>query len=344
MTATAAPCETTPPALWRRAGIRLLAATSLLGLIYAVVELYTVWDDLCPLNERLRTEGCAITDLPLILIVIANNAIIYRFGSYIAGPLGQLFAHLPDFEAAPQKGVDSILGHRWSVPFGLLYTAILAGGAWLLNPWPEHPNLRWLFALFLFSGSVYVGMGIFAILQFWRLVLRHLAQFDLRLMNLSRAPLTDILRINSRIVMVTAIVASLAILSVVLAGYQTGPLIIVFSMFALCIVVATYAVPILPISNLLLVQKSRELDRVERLIEAHLRRLTGERDRPLLPGEEPLPDKLPELPKLIEARDIIAAIRTLPPGGQISVSAAAIVTFLSFLPSIIDYLVKYVLG
>jgi len=44
--------------------------------------------------------------------------------------------------------------------------------------------------------------------------------------------------------------------------------------------------------------------------------------------------------KLVEARDMIIAVRTLPPGGQISMTAAGIVTFLSFLPTIIDYVVN----
>lgn len=40
---------------------------------------------------------------------------------------------------------------------------------------------------------------------------------------------------------------------------------------------------------------------------------------------------------------MISAVRTLPPGGQVSVSAAGIVTFLSFLPSIIDYILNNLL-
>ena len=41
-----------------------------------------------------------------------------------------------------------------------------------------------------------------------------------------------------------------------------------------------------------------------------------------------------------EARDLIAKIQTLPPGGQVSVSAAALATVLPFIPSAVEYLSK----
>ena len=47
---------------------------------------------------------------------------------------------------------------------------------------------------------------------------------------------------------------------------------------------------------------------------------------------------LRKLNELREAQGIISGIKTLPPGGQISVSATAFVTALSFLPAGIQYI------
>ena len=53
--------------------------------------------------------------------------------------------------------------------------------------------------------------------------------------------------------------------------------------------------------------------------------------------------KLPELADLQDAQAVVQGVHTLPPGGQVSVSAAGIVTVLSFLPAFIDYIVNKLL-
>ncbi|SHL37822.1 hypothetical protein SAMN05444414_11254 [Roseovarius marisflavi] len=315
---------TRPPRLWRSYGRAAVAATAFPALLYG----YTEW--------TIRSD---IADFVLIILVTINAGVVYQFGHRIAPGLGDMFRDLPATATDPQGAVDDILGNQWMLPFGLCYGAVIGGGAWMLDPW-HTPDLRLWLAGFVFCGSVITGMGIFAVLRFWHALLQALPQMDLRILNLSRSPLPAILRINSQIVMVTAVVASLAILSVVLAGYDRDPVVILFSLFSLFLVAATYAVPVIPLSNRLMSVKVEALNQIEPLIEAHIRDRSNQPRR----ADHPHPDKpLPDLDKLIEARDMISAVRTLPPGGQVSVSAAGIVTFLSFLPSIIDYILNKML-
>lgn len=314
----------TTPRLWRSYGRAAVAATVVLALLYARTE----W--------VLRGD---IADIALIVLVTINAGVVYQFGHRVAPHLGEMFHDLPTTAANPQGAVNDVLGNPWILPFGLCYGALIGGGVWILDPWSS-PDLRLWLAGFVFCGSVITGMGVFAVFRFWGALLHALPEMDVRILNLSRAPLPAILRVNSQVVMVTALVASLAILSVVLAGYDRDPVVILFSAFSLTLVAATYAVPIIPLSNRLITAKVETLNQIEPLIEAHIRDRSHQPRR----ADHPHPDKpLPDLDKLIEARDMISAVRTLPPGGQVSVSAAGIVTFLSFLPTIIDYIANKLL-
>ncbi len=327
MTQTTKHIGYTLPRLWYYTGLAGVAATVLVGLAYA----WKQWH-----RGAVQDAPHTVVDGALIILVCINAIVVYRFGFHVAPKLGQMIANFPSTSADPQQALNAMLGHPLALPFGVLYGAMIGGGAWHMNPWPESPDLQDWLAAFIFTGNVFIGFAIFAVIRFWQLVLHEIPDLDVRILNLSRPPILPLLRVNSQIVMITAFVASSSILSVVLAGYEEEPLIIAFSLFALFLVVSTYAVPVLPLSNRLRADKAEELDRIERLIEAHVRRLTANTPRNDGPGQDA---KLPELETLVNARDLIAGIGTMPPGGQVSVSAAGIVAFLSFMPTIVDYII-----
>ncbi|MEO9648642.1 MAG: hypothetical protein ABJ360_21200 [Roseobacter sp.] len=275
-----------------------------------------------------------LDDAALIMLVTANTLFIYRFGIFIAPRLGEMFEEFPSARSDPQATVNHLLGDKTVILPGFLFAAGIAFAIWQIDPWRGDRALRLGLAAFLFVNNLIVGCIILAIVRFWRAVLADLKGLDLRVLNLNRPPTITLLRINSQIVMATAFVASLAIFSVVFSNYNFDPIIVIFSTCTLLMVIATYAVPILPLSNVLAEKKAAELDRLERLIEARVRQLTG------LEAQHDFTHDLTDIPDmrdLLEARDLVQRIRTLPPGGQISVSAAAIITFLSFMPSLIDY-------
>jgi hypothetical protein len=275
-----------------------------------------------------------LDDAALIILVTVNALFIYRFGLFIAPSLGLLFEDFPQAGRNPQATIEHLLGDPKVIPAAIVFALFIAFSVWQINPWRGDETLRWVLCGFLFVGNLIAGFVIVAIARFWQAVLGELGNLDLRILNLNRAPLLNLLKINSQIVMATALVSSLAIFSVVLSNYPIDPVIIVFSASALLMVIATYAVPVLPLSNLLAAKKSEELDLIEQMIEARVRGLSGQQ---LRPDNTFRTEKLPALDDLLKARDLILQVRTLSPGGQISVSAAAIVTFLSLMPTLIDY-------
>ncbi|WP_299963158.1 hypothetical protein [uncultured Roseobacter sp.] len=307
------------PAYWTRWGGVVVLASGLMAAVYAVVQIAQVG---------------VLRDAPLIVLVTVNTVFIYRFGIYLAPRVGALIAEFPAAGRDAQAAVNRFFGDPATAFPAVVYAGLIAFSVWRLDPWRDVAGLMpWLCA-FIFVNNLIVGTVVIALVRFWRIMLSELTTLDIRILNLNRAPVIGLLRLNSQIVMATALVTCLSILGLVLSDYVIEPIIIFFSASALALVVATYAVPVLPLSNLLAARKTEELDRIERLIEARVRLLSGQPLRADLGMAE---DALPPLEALTEARDLLLKIRTLPPGGQISVSAAAIVTFLSFIPTIIDY-------
>jgi len=305
-----------PPRNWILFGKVGLGCSVVLAALYILVQ----W-------AQLGTIG----DAGLIACVILNTAAVLVFGFHITPHIAEMLDAIPDAAQPLQARVDAILNHPWAIPFALLYAASIGIGSWVVDPHGENGTFRALLSLYLFAGNLMIGFGFFAILRFWAVFLTTLPSLQFRILNLNRPPLPAILRVNSKIVMITAFVASMSVVGVVLSNFELAGLTVLHSGFTLALVVATYAVPVLPLSNVLRRRKSEELDVIERMIVAHVEGM---------PHGKTDPD-LPELSRLKEAKAMITAVQTLPPGGQVSVSAAAIVTFLSFLPTLIEYAKKF---
>lgn len=320
--AAAAPPRFRAPHRWVVWGGAATVLGAVIALVYAIVEL--------------RITG-GLADAPLIVLVTLNGLIVYRLGASIAKDLGLLFFYMPEAGKDPQRSVDLLLGNRALAFVGLCFGGFMAIAVWNIDPWTsaEQPVVMraWL-CIFLFANNLLIGAVLLAIVHFWHILLGELERIDFSVLNLSSPVLCALLKVNSRLVMGTAVVCSLAVCSVPLSSYTMNPVTKFFSGFALLVVIATYAVPIVPLSNVLSARKAEALDRLERLIEAHVRQRSGLGPRP------GTPESLPPLGDLIEVRDIVDKVRTLPPGGQFSVSAAAIVAFLSFLPTLIDYAIS----
>ena len=306
------------PPLWRRLGQIGLLATGISGIIFAL---------------SMPWAPASLGLLAFALIIGANAAFVYMFGSHITPHLVEMLNDFPDDGRSVQTSLNGILGHPAAVPAAIAYAAAIGIGVWLANPTGD-PALRAPLSLFLFAANLTVGMGFLAILRFWTVFLIALPKLDLHILNPSRPPLPACLRVNSKVVMITALVASLSLLALVVSGLPLEGAVGLYSAFTLCFVGATYAVPVLPLSNRLKRLKSDALDRVEAQIAAHADALLAGRSA----------SDLPDLARLKDTQAMIKAVQTLPPGGQVSVSAAGIVAFLSFLPTLIDYAKNYFLG
>lgn len=281
-----------------------------------------------------------IADAPLIVLITLNTLIIYRLGCSISKDLGRLFFYMPKAGQDPQSTVNDLLGSPRILLGGVLFASFVAIVVWNVDPWQsaEQPEqLRLWLCVFLFCNNLIVGAVLVAIVRFWHVLLRELEEVEISILNLASPFLCALLKVNSRLVMGTALVASLAVCSIPMSDYTMNPVTKVFSGFSLLLVIATYAVPILPLSNVLAARKAEALHRLEKQIDAHVRHRSRQRPKPGMPASV---DDLTPLDELIEARDLVTQVRTLPPGGQFSVSAAAVVTFLSFLPTLIDYAIE----
>ena len=282
-----------------------------------------------------RGEDNAFLDAPLVVLITLNSFVVFAFGTYLVRDLADMVRDFPGTDMAVdtpiQTRIETLLCHRYAPVFAIGYALFAGTGGYMIAPWEATSPLRSVLALFIFSGNLFIGYAVFGVMQYWGYVLRNLASIDFHVLNLSRPPLPALLRFNSRVVLITAFVASTALLGLGLSRYDAQPPIVLFSLFAFAMTAATYAVPVVPISNRLRRLKTEALDRVEAKIQAHVFSLSD----PSIGTKD-----LPPLASLKEARDLIAKIQTLPPGGQVSVSAAALATVLPFIPSAVEYLSK----
>jgi hypothetical protein len=316
------------PPLWREFGL----ISCLLTLGMAGTYLYHQWQHLAAEAPDAVVRLWEMSDAPMVLFVALNTCAVYGIGLYLARNLAELLYHLPPRGKVAgltlQQRVNRILAHPPAVLCGVAWGVAIAIAAQTVIAWPPGP-LHTGLTLFLFCGNLMIGFAVWAIGRYWIGFLRELPHVDLNIVNLSREPVPAFLRFNSRVVMVAAGVGCLAILGLTLSEYQSKPPVILFSLYAFLVVGLTYAVPIIPLSNLLLRKKAEELDKIDAQIALHV-----------AAASDPSIDKttLRPLGELQQAREIVAGVRTLPPGGQISVSATAFVTGLSFLPAAVQWL------
>ena len=317
------------PPLWREFGL----ISCLLTLGMAGAYLYDQWRLLAADIPDPVARAAALRDVPLVVFVSLNACVVYGVGLYLARNLAELLYHLPPRGAIAdldlQARVNRILAHPPAVICGVLWGAAIALAAQTLIEWPQGSALRTGLSLFLFCGNLMIGFAVWAIGRYWVGFLRELPHVPLNVLNLAREPVPAFLRFNSRVVLVAATVGCLSILGLALSNYASTPPVIFFSVYAFLAVGLAYAVPIVPLSNLLLRKKVEELEKIDAQIALHVAAATD----PDLDA-----DSLPPLGPLQQARGIVEKVQTLPPGGQISVSATAFVTGLSFLPAAVQYI------
>ena len=170
-----------------------------------------------------------ISDAGLIACVMLNAVAVLVFGLHITPHIAEMLDAFPAAKQPLQVRVDAILNHAWAVPFALLYAAAIGIGSWLADPHSENETLRLLLSLYLFASNLMIGFGLFAILRFWFVFLTTLPSLQIHILNFNRPPLPAILRVNSKIVMITAFVASMSVVAVVLSNFQLAGLTVLHS-------------------------------------------------------------------------------------------------------------------
>ena len=314
----APPTQVIATPVWR--GFGALALLLTVGMLVVLVQR---WFD----------DPARAGDLVLVALIAINAFVAYGFGLYLKPRVELLFDSFPTGPDGP-AAVVRIFDNRWIVIAGVGYASVLAGATYLIDPWQGDASSLRLFCLFLFCANLVIGMALCAIVTFWVKYLRELPHIEFRILNLSRPELVTLIRVNSLIVIGTAIIVSLSLVGIVISSLEKELAVGAFSVFTLIVLVGTYAVPIIPLSERLRALKAAELSRLERLIESHVHGITGA----VREGEEA--QMRPDIDEVLKARDLVKSVSTMPPNGEFSVSAAAIVAFLSFLPTLVDLTMK----
>jgi hypothetical protein len=315
-----APGADLPPSRqWRLAGRLILVAVFLAALVYLLVQ----W----------RLLG-RLGDPVFVGVLVANAVTIYRVGDFLQPGLVHLFDVLggPLTGTAAQRAIFDAPAALLAAP---AFAAIVTAGAAAIAPWHDLALDTALCGL-VFAANLIVGLALHALWTYWRLTRMAVAALDLRILHLSQPAISLLLRTNSVIVLATAVVATLAVLAVILSKFVANPLTLAFSAFSLLVIAAAYVIATQPISARLIALKQTELDRLDGLIDAQYRAATGD-DAPAPPSPAPRAD----LDTLLALRDRVRMVRTFPPNGEFSLSTAAWVTFLSFLPTLVDYLLTH---
>lgn len=311
--------------LWRGLSYVTALTTIGLGLIYVGLQIF----------------HDVVSD-PLFVFVIALNTVIASlFGYHFEDRLRNL---IRNFNAQEQDEAQkmvigdafrSIFNHIFAVPFALCFAGFVASWVHFLAPWGwtsmsvHTAQLNWLLTLFLFCGNVMIGYGLYCIGRFWLLSARRIGKIKLNIFNTTRPDIAVYQDITKRVVILVAVIATLAIASLPLSKIEIGVTAILFSVCALAIVAATYLVPMLPLTAKFQETRVTEMDRVEKQIDATYEQMVE--------AEDPTTfrDKMDEFTAL---REQIRKVKTLPPGGEFSIFTAIGVSLLTFLPTIIEWL------
>lgn len=274
-----------------------------------------------------------------VAIILFNTSIAIGFGFYFERKLTRMLTAFNETDPAevipPDQAITNIFDHPYAIPAALLFTAAIAGWVHLLAPWGDHTlddgiasRLNAYLTLFLFCANFIIGCGLYCITRFWLLSAQRIKRVELNILVPTRPDLALFREIIRDLVILIAVIATLAVLSLPLSQIKVGVTTVLFSLSALAIVIASYLIPMLPMTKKFQQTKNRELHRVERRINAIY--------QDMIAKDDPTTQKA-QLEAYAALRDQLKAVKTLPPGGEFSIVTSATVTFMTFLPSIIEW-------
>ncbi|WP_342078402.1 hypothetical protein [Yoonia sp. SS1-5] len=283
---------------------------------------------------------------PLFVFIIALNTCIgaifgFQFETRLRALIVAFNAQEEDAARKMEIGraFRNIFNDIFAIPAAICFACFIAGWVYLLAPWagtgtPDQARaLNWLLTVFLFCGNLMIGYGLYCILRFWLLSARRISKIKLNIFNPTRPDIAIYQDITKRIVILVAVVATLAVISLPLSVITVGVTAFLFSLSALATVMATYLVPMLPLTAKFQETRVTELNRVEKHIDAVYEQMVDADDPGAYRGK---------MDELVALREQVRKIKTLPPGGEFSIFTAVGVSILTFLPTIFEHLLGLV--
>jgi hypothetical protein len=267
-----------------------------------------------------------VQDVLFACLLLLNAGVVAFIGLSLGPRVKDLFS-LPTM--SQPDAFQNIFGSRQHLFVAATLSMIAPGGVYIFDtlPWSD-PVLNAALCTLLFAANWNIGFGLVTLAKFWRYSAKAINQLELRILNATRPDLSALLDIVSITVLLVGVICSAALLSILCSQFTLSIAVVAFSVFSLGTVICSYAIPLLPLVRKLRVLKTQELHRVESEIDAmYLARSNDKADTIALD-------------LLLAFRREIRAVHVFPPNGQFSFSTAASVTFLSFLPTVLDYLIK----
>lgn len=283
-----------------------------------------------------------VADPLFVGILMANDFLIFSILKFFTVSLR---AHGRELEAGLDRysdhlSVSTMLDAMFAVTRGgivaVLFGSIFFLGVLLLQiAWEADSALRLLLATFLFTSNFVTGLGIFSLVKFFRIALRLRGHVRVELFDRS-CPVTQFLMWASRrVVQATAFISCLAMLSLLFSVFKLDFSTVLFSIWTVTLLSVAYLVPLIPISNRLAILKGNELRRLGLLIQEQYALLMAQSSNPSATVEMERFEVLDTLNKKI------SKIRVFPPVGSKSVETALFVTFLTLLPSLIEFFLNF---
>lgn len=300
------------PSLWKWS----IWITSIISSIAAAVYLLRQYQLIG------RTE-----DAIFVGILLMNSFVAGSFGVYLHARSLKLFELLPTDKHKLHPAKD-IFGSLQNIFVGLGFSSLLSWSVFLLSPW-DTQSLNEFLCLFIFCVNFQIGMGIGALLKFWKLTAKSLNLMEIRIFNLSRPDIVQFLQMVSLTVLLVGFLCSAGVMSLLFSKFEMNFFVMLFSAISLSLVILSYVVPLAPFSFKLRATKFQELDKLEKKIDiCYKQTISDAKD-------------VDDFEKLLTFRSAIRKIRVIPPNGQFSILTAFSATFLSFLPTLVQRLLDF---
>ena len=288
-----------------------------------------------------------IDDPWFVGIIMANTFAIYRFAMLLKDHLVQSAQHY----VAPLK--DSSIGFSedkftsdifntnnsllCGIPFGsaFLVATLLAspwGGDSEIHVWPYDLNI--CLGVFLTVANIITGMALYSLAIYFRYALVLGRNIEVDLWDRSSPAMSALVTTNRYVVLGTAFVACAGMVSILLSKFEIDYLIGIFSIFSITVILLAYVVPLIPITAQIRQKKKQSMDEVGRLIQKEYEKLLD------LGREERSAIDISRFESLATVYKSTKSIRTFPPVGEQSVNTAISVTFLTMLPSLIEFVLS----
>ncbi len=232
----------------------------------------------------------------------------------------------------------SVIHPRRMILSGSVYGLMVGTAPWLLQTWPESPTLLILLSLFLFFVNFATGMAFYALLMFFRHAVEMGRMLHIDLWQISNPSTSFLLGSSRRITLLASLYISMCLSSILFSVLPVGGLVVIYSIFAGIILLASLIIPPLPVAQKLRDAKAQVLyDLDQQLNQVFYGTLEK-----LKKGDRQSVD-MAEFEALLQLREKIAGLNILPFKSK-SITAGASIIFFSLIPVLLQFVLQKFFG